>query len=73
MFIIIEFNNIDDLKDFISNEIIESKEVADILGCSRQYIDQLVKEQKIIPVKILNKNRLFYRPDILEFMKKRKK
>ena len=59
------FNNTEELKKFICSEFIETTEAAHILGCSRQYIDQLVKEQKLIPVKILNRNKLFYKPDIL--------
>ncbi len=59
------FNNTEELKKFICSEVIETTEAAHILGCSRQYIDQLVKEQKLIPVKILNRNKLFYKPDIL--------
>ncbi len=59
------FNSTEELKKFICSEVIETSEVAHILGCSRQYIDQLVKEQKLIPIKILNRNKLFYKPDIL--------
>lgn len=69
----LSFNNTYELKMYIAKEVIETKEVADILGCSRQYVNKLVKEQKIIPIKILNKNKLFYKPDILEIAEKKRK
>ena len=69
----LSFNNTNELKMYIAKEVIETKEVADILGCSRQYVNKLVKEQKIIPIKILNKNKLFYKPDILEIAEKKRK
>ena len=59
------FQNYVALKDFICSEIVETTEAANILGCSRQYIDQLVKEQQLIPIKILNRNKLFYKPHVL--------
>ncbi len=63
------FKNYEELKMFVNEQIIETKEVAQILGCSRQYVDQLIKENKIVPIKVLNKNRLFYKPDVLKLKK----
>lgn len=63
------FKNDGDLKKFIADEVIETKDAADILGCSRQYIDQLVKQEKLVPIKFLNKNKLFLKKDILARVK----
>ena len=59
-----EFNTDKELRDFISDNVISTGEAAEILGCSRQYINQLVKENKLIPVKKINYIALFLKSDV---------
>ena len=45
-------------------------EVAEMLWVSQQYIDQLIREDKI-PHKKISWTNVFFEEDIIEFMKKR--
>lgn len=58
------FDNENELKNFIHNNVISTNEAAEILNCSRQYINQLVKENKLIPVKKINYITLFLKSDV---------
>lgn len=66
------FNDKDQLISFICTEIITTAEAVHILGCSRQYLDELVSKGKITPVKTLNRVRLYWRNDIINLLQKRK-
>lgn len=59
-----QFNTDVEIKQFISENIISTGEAAEILGCSRQYINQLVKENKLIPIKKINYITLFLKSDV---------
>ncbi len=59
-----QFNTSEEIKQFISENIISTGEAAEILGCSRQYINQLVKENKLIPIKKINYITLFLKSDV---------
>lgn len=59
-----QFNTDEDLKQFVTNNIISTGEAAELLGCSRQYINQLVKENKLIPIKKINYITLFLKSDV---------
>lgn len=59
------FDTDEALKSFITENIITTAEAAEILGCSRQYINQLVKENKLTPVKKINYVTLFLKSDII--------
>ncbi|HOM03316.1 MAG TPA: helix-turn-helix domain-containing protein [Acetivibrio sp.] len=59
------FNSKEELIAFIADNIITSKEAAEILGCSRQNIDDLVKRKKLIPVRVIPRDRLFFKEDVL--------
>lgn len=58
------FKNENDFRIFLSNNIVTTNEATKILGCSRQYINQLVKKNKLIPVKKINYVTLFLKTDI---------
>lgn len=58
------FINDEDLKQFIADNIISTGEAAELLGCSRQYINQLIKENKLIPIKKINYITLFLKSDV---------
>ena len=55
-----------DFRFFASERIINSLEAAEILGCSRQYVSELVKTGKLEPVKTSEKNTLFLKSDVLK-------
>lgn len=63
------FKSDDDLKVFITENLITTMEAAEILKCSRQYIDKLVKGDKLTPVKQTQRDKLFWKPDILARLK----
>lgn len=58
------FTTDEELKQFIADNIISTGEAAELLGCSRQYINQLVKENKLIPIKKINYITLFLKSDV---------
>lgn len=58
------FTTDEELKQFITDNIISTGEAAELLGCSRQYINQLVKENKLIPIKKINYITLFLKSDV---------
>ena len=55
----------DDFRTFASQRIINTAEAAEILHCSRQYINELVKAGKLQPVKVSEKNTLFLKSEVL--------
>lgn len=59
-----QFNTDEEIKQFISENIISTGEAAEILGCTRQYINHLVKENKLIPIKKINYITLFLKSDV---------
>lgn len=59
------FNSKKELAEFIANEVIETRDAAKILGCTRQNIDDLVKRGKLKPIKTLYQGRLFFKEDVL--------
>ena len=46
--------------------VVDTSEVTNLLGCSRQYVNQLVNQKKINPIKHGSNNSLFMRGDIEE-------
>lgn len=56
----------DDFRLFASNRIINGAEAAEMLHCSRQYINELVKTGKLHPIKSSEKNTLFMKSEILQ-------
>lgn len=63
------FETDENLKAFIVENIITTMEVADILNCSRQNIDQMVKVGKIAPIKQTLRDKLFWKNDVLKVKK----
>ncbi|MEH7539778.1 helix-turn-helix transcriptional regulator [Bacillus thuringiensis] len=61
-----KFETKEQLTKFIQDEILNSSEALDILGCSRQYLNKLVKEGKLIPIKETTRDKLFYKQDIVK-------
>ena len=56
----------EDFKAFASERIINAAEAAEILDCSRQYINELVRTRKLHPIKASGKNTLFLKSEVLQ-------
>ena len=54
----------EDFIEYVSERIVNTAQAADIIGCSRQNIDDLVKRGKLNPVKINAKDKLFLKSDV---------
>ena len=55
---------LEDMVDFVTNRLVDTTEATKILGCSRQYINQMVKEGRITPLRSESNNRLFLLSEI---------
>ena len=64
-----EFDSDKDLIEFIVGNIVTTREAMDMLGCSRQNIDDLIKRGKLIPVKKWDRDKLFWKSDIMNRIK----
>ena len=56
----------EDFRSFAAERIINAAEAAKILNCSRQYINELVKSDKLHPIKASEKNTLFLKSEVLK-------
>lgn len=66
-----QFEGKQQLIDFICTEIITTAEATRLLSCSRQYLDELVSKGKIVPIKTINRVRLYWKNDIMQLLEKR--
>ena len=57
---------LNDFVSFISNRIINASQACQLLDCSRQNIQDLVKRGKLHPIRIDNKNTMFLRNEIIQ-------
>ncbi|TWH47960.1 AlpA family transcriptional regulator [Sporomusa sp. KB1] len=64
-----EFESEKDLILFIIDNIVTTREAMEILGCSRQNIDDLIKRGKLTPVKKWDRDKLFWKSDIMKRIK----
>ncbi|EPC8411834.1 DNA-binding protein [Bacillus thuringiensis] len=55
-----------DLIRFIQNEIVNTSEALEILGCSRQNLNVMVQKDKVKPIKEMPRDRLYFKEDILK-------
>ncbi|WP_433958858.1 helix-turn-helix transcriptional regulator [Cytobacillus horneckiae] len=67
----LNFKSVEEFKSFIESELLTTREVADLLGCSRQNIKQLVDYKTLVPVKQTSRERLFFKADVIEYKNKR--
>lgn len=58
--------SMDDFKSFVEERVVNASEAAELLNCSRQYINELVKSNKLHPIKASQKNTLFLKSEILQ-------
>ena len=53
-----------DFRSFIANRVVNTAEAAEMLGCSRQNIDDLIKRGKLHPIREDMRNKLFLKNEI---------
>ena len=58
--------SIQDFRRFVSDRVVETSEAMELLSCSRQNINDLIKRGKITPIKRSQKNTLFLKSEILK-------
>ena len=51
---------------FAQQNVVNAAEAGEMLNCSRQYINELVKTKKLTPIKSSGKNTMFLKSDILK-------
>lgn len=61
-----KFETKDDLIRFIKDEIVNTSEALEILGCSRQNLNVMVQKEKVKPIKEMPRDRLYFKEDILK-------
>ena len=52
----------------MNEEILNTTDVTQMLGCSRQYLFKLVKMAKLNPIKVMQKDKLFLKSDIEKWL-----
>ena len=57
--------SLDDFRSFVSNRVIGTAEAMELLSCSRQNMNDLVKRGKLSPIKKEQKNTLFLKTEVL--------
>ena len=57
---------LDDFIGFVQHRVVSVSEACHILGCSRQNIDDLMKRDKLHPIRRDAKNKLFLKNEILQ-------
>ncbi|MDO5449221.1 MAG: DUF2442 domain-containing protein [Clostridia bacterium] len=57
---------VEDFRMLAAERIINAAEAAGILGCSRQYVNELVKSEKLHPIKATEKNTLFMKNEVMQ-------
>ena len=60
-----------ELASYIVSEIINTTEALAILGCTRQNLNKMIRANKIIPIKEMPRDRLFFKADIMARTKER--
>lgn len=58
--------SMNDFKSFVSLRIVNTAEAAELLQCSRQNIEDLVRRGKLHPVKVEAKSKLFLKSEVLQ-------
>ncbi|EJQ55117.1 MULTISPECIES: hypothetical protein [Bacillus cereus group] len=61
-----KFETKSDLIRFIQDEIVNTSEALEILGCSRQNLNVMVQKEKVKPIKEMPRDRLYFKEDILK-------
>ena len=56
----------DDFREFVVHRVINSAEAAELLDCSRQNIKDLIRRNKLHPIKSTEKNTLFLKSEVMK-------
>lgn len=59
------------LRQFAAKQIVSTTEVMEMLDCTRQNVNDLVKRGKLDPLDIHAKTKLFYRKDVIRYQNER--
>lgn len=62
--------SLDDFLSFVKERIIDGSEARELLNCSRQNLDDLVKRDKLHPIKVSAKNKLYLKSEVEQRVKK---
>lgn len=54
----------DDFRRFAEHNLVSTKDACEILGCTKQNIDDLIKRDKLHPIKFNDRYKLFFRNEI---------
>ncbi len=55
-----------DFRRFVESRVVNTAEAAELLGCSRQNIEDLIRRNKLHPIKATSKNKLFLKSEIIQ-------
>nr|QGT51071.1 hypothetical protein Firmicute1046_1470 [uncultured Firmicutes bacterium] len=58
--------SLSDFRNFVTHRVINTAEAAEILNCSRQNIDDLVRRDRLHPIKTSDKNKMFLKSEVLK-------
>jgi len=53
-----------ELLNIIQNGLVNASQASEMLGCTRQYINELVKKGKLVPIRSSGKNTMFLKSDL---------
>ncbi|HDR7450289.1 DNA-binding protein [Bacillus cereus] len=67
------FESKEELIKFVNVEIVNTSEALEILECSRQNLNKLVKSGTLVPIKEMVRDKLFFKEDILNRKEKMRK
>lgn len=67
------FESKEELINFVNDEIVNTSEALEILECSRQNLNKLVKSGTLVPIKEMIRDKLFFKEDILNRKEKMRK
>ena len=56
----------EDFRMFVAQRVVNTAEAAQLLGCSKQNVDDLVRRGKLHPVKESAKSKLFLKSEIIQ-------
>jgi len=58
--------SLEDFRQFVASRVVNTAETAEMLQCSRQNVDDLIRRGKLHPVKSTSKNKLFLKSEIIQ-------
>ena len=59
-----QFKNVDELRQFLTAEVVGTQEALDYLDCSRQNLHSYVKRGKLVPIFESARERFFLKSDL---------